>query len=229
METNTSPTTTNAAPNTGTALDPREAITAAMSLAVDTIDAASSDTTNQAAPTPCDDFNVGQLLFHLLAVGDRIAAMGEGLPAASVADSVAPEDGTTPVQHWGAALERSLAGWPQRPLDSTVEVPWGSLTAEQAAGVYTSEVLVHCWDLAVAIGASFDADSDVIAVAHSALLEQLPVDGRAEMWAASKAQLPAGFPWSDPFGEAVTISEGASPLDALVALSGRTPGWQPGV
>jgi hypothetical protein len=89
--------------------------------------------------------------------------------------------------------------------------------------VYASEITVHTWDLSQATGRPPRWDDDVLAFADAALRAQLPVADRTEMWAAARAALPPGIPFEEPFGPAVDVPADASPIDRLVAWTGRRP------
>ena len=81
------------------------------------------------------------------------------------------------------------------------------------------------WDLATASGTTIEVNDAVIATSQEALEREVPVEGRAELWARSRADLPEDFPWSDPFGAVPPLSGEISALDRLVATSGRDPRW----
>src|SRR4051794_18555018 len=106
--------------------DPRPLFARAVITAVDCVSGVRPDQLQR--PTPCTDYDVRHLLGHLVAVLDRVAAVGRGAHPFSVpivAEGI-PDDG------WPAALSaaagRMAVGWyddavPDRPL----RLPFGTL------------------------------------------------------------------------------------------------------
>ena len=113
--------------------------------------------------------------------------------------------------------------WPDEGLSDDRQVPWGAFTGEQVLAVYTSELTVHTWDLARATGQQPDWDQDVVQTSWDAMQFQLPMADRTPMWDQARQYLPEGVPWTDPFANAVEISEDAPLIDRLAAWNGRTP------
>ncbi len=203
---------------------PIPALLRALDLATPLIAAAQA--ADPALPTPCAAMPLGELLPHVLAVGERIVAMGQGLPASSTPDHVVAPDGDY-ASAWTSAGQRAAAAWAGLALDGPVTVPWRDTTVAEAAAIYASEVVVHAWDLARSIGANVAADDALVAVATAAMDHEVPAEGRTELFDAFFAQFPEGAEWSHPFQAAVHTAPGASPLDRLVALTGRDPAWRP--
>lgn len=206
----------------GTTVDPREAMYAAFRAAGPVI--AAAEGAEAGLPTPCSEFTVGDLLAHLNSVGLRIAAMGHGGPAASVPDTTIEPNGRY-AEAWSRHDADVTSTWAHLAPDDEVVTPWRALTVTEAAGIYTTEVVVHSWDLAVSIGVPFSVDAGVAEVGIAALATELPPEARADIYAAVQAQLPPDFSWVDPYGAAVPARSSDSPLDRLVAISGRSPGW----
>lgn len=75
---------------------------------------------------------------------------------------------------------------------------------------YTSDIWLHTWDLAKALGVEPDLDPQRCAAALAAMepMEQLLRD-------------------SGQYGPAVPVAEDASAQDRLMAFIGRDPAWQP--
>lgn len=221
----TNPTSTKT-PSTETSVDDtRTALFAAFEAAAPVLEAA--EHADPTLPTPCPDYTVGDLLAHLNSVGNRIAAMGHGRPANEVPDTPAPADGRY-ADAWGPHRADVEATWAPLPADAEIVVPWRTMTVLEAASIYAAEVVVHTWDIAVATGTPFTVDDAVAEVCIAALATELPPEARSDIYDEVKQQLPDDFPWSDPFGAAVETPEGASTLDRLVAISGRSPGWPHG-
>ena len=185
---------------------------------------AASSATAATAATPCTEFTVAQLRAHLLGVGLRIAAMGRGEPDLSVPNTVEAADGDYQ-SAFAAARASARESWSALEATTGMVAPWRELSAADAAGIYAAELIVHAWDLATASGTTIEVNDAVIATSQEALEREVPVEGRAELWARSRADLPEDFPWSDPFGAVPPLSGEISALDRLVATSGRDPRW----
>jgi uncharacterized protein (TIGR03086 family) len=91
-------------------------------------------------------------------------------------------------------------------LDRAWEMPFGTLPGQMMAGIAFMEHLTHAWDVAKATGQSTD----------------LPVDLVAECMAVVT---PIGPMLRPPgvCGPAVSIPNGASEQDKLIAFMGRHP------
>jgi len=165
------------------------------------------------APTPCTGTSVAAMLDHLhgLAVGMRMAAektTADGAPRASAADL--PAD-------WREAIPRELdalvgawrepAAWEGMTRAGGVELP-----AAVMGVVATNEVLVHGWDLAVAIGRPYAVDD----AAARRCLEHA-------VWFA--AEIPDGR--NAIYGPVVPVAGDARVFDQLLGLTGRNPSWAP--
>jgi uncharacterized protein (TIGR03086 family) len=132
-------------------------------------------------PTPCTDFDVRSLLGHIVAVLDRVAAVGRGEDATQlpiVVEGIA-DDGWLAAYDAGVAQVR--AAWSDDGLlDREVRLPWATLPGSMVVSIYAQELTVHGWDLAVAIGASVDWAPEVgeamLPLAHTIL----PAEPRGE-------------------------------------------------
>ncbi|MFE2828105.1 TIGR03086 family metal-binding protein [Streptomyces sp. NPDC059271] len=153
-------------------------------------------------PTPCADFDVHRLSEHLLGtlVAGLHAAAKEPLPAG------APGPLTeAPWVVFPPLVGRLADAWAE-PAAWKGDTPFfGSTRPAALAGTITiMELTVHGWDLAVATGGTFTADDDVIATA-TAVAERIAEGARA----------------SGAFGPAAEPAPDATPLERLLALTGR--------
>jgi uncharacterized protein (TIGR03086 family) len=163
------------------------------------------------APTPCTGTSVAALLDHLhgLSVGMRLAAQktpDDAAPRASAADL--PAD-------WRVRIPRELdalvAAWREPAAwEGTTRAGGAELPAEVMGVVALNEVLVHGWDLAVAIGQPYAVDD---AAAQRCLDHAL--------WFA--AAVPEGR--DAIYGPVVAVPDDAPVLDRLLGLTGRDPAW----
>ncbi|MEU0373017.1 TIGR03086 family metal-binding protein [Streptomyces sp. NPDC006283] len=131
--------------------------------------------------TPCTEYDVRQLISHVVGVTRRFAVIGEGGDGMAVpthSDGVADEE-------WSAAFEESLrratAAWADdAKLAGEYTVPWGRVPGAAAVGGYVMETLAHTWDLSRALGHPVPLDEElalaVLPLAHQAL----PADRRGE-------------------------------------------------
>lgn len=149
-------------------------------------------------PTPCTDFSVRGVLEHMVAGATQFAA------AFRREDAVAP-DLADPLAGFGPALTE-LAGAITSPgaLDGTMASPFGEVPAETFARFVVLDGLVHGWDLATATGQAYDPDPALVAEVAAFAADALPPlrDGVS-------------------FGPKAPAPDGASPIEALAAFTGR--------
>jgi uncharacterized protein (TIGR03086 family) len=160
-------------------------------------------------PTPCDDYDVARLLQHLLGVLRHLTVVGRGdEPDRATTGGVdVADDGW--LEAWSAGAEELRAAWrDDATLTRTVTLPWAEMSGAGTLVAYTMEITVHTWDLARATGQPVVWDDLVVAVAYGAVQEHLPATPRG------------GFV---PFGEVRETGPDASPIDRLIAWSGRQP------
>ncbi|MDA8372398.1 MAG: TIGR03086 family metal-binding protein [Nocardiopsaceae bacterium] len=160
--------------------------------------------TQWADPTPCTDWDVHDLVNHLvgeqlwspyLLAGGRIEDAGDRYEGDVLGDE--------PVATWEVASRESRAAW--LAPDSTervVHLSFGDAPGSLYLWQMTFDLGVHAWDLARAIG----ADEKLDPVLVDALLDWL--DGQ-----------PAGE--SLLFDPPVPVAEGTDPQTRLLALTGR--------
>ncbi|MEU7697594.1 TIGR03086 family metal-binding protein [Streptomyces sp. NPDC015492] len=167
-----------------------------------------------AAPTPCPDYTVRNVLGHLagLAVAFRDAAVKD---LGATTDT--PPDGAVPAlpADWREALPRALdelaaawrdpAAWTGMTRAGGIDLPGGI-----AAAVAVDELVIHGWDLARATGQGYAPDETALRASHAFLLAAAEEDDRG-----------GGI-----FGAVVPVPDGAPLLDRAVGLSGRDPGWR---
>jgi uncharacterized protein (TIGR03086 family) len=163
-------------------------------------------------PTPCADWNVRQLVNHLVG-GNRLftrVLSGEPLPPLEQLGRRAGEDqlGDDPAAAWHGSVGELLDAF-RGPgvLERTHTVPAGTLPGPAVLHLRIVETLVHGWDLARATGQQppFPAELVEPELAFSTdLLGRLP-EGR------------------QPFGPSRPAADDAPAIDRLAALLGRSP------
>ncbi len=165
-------------------------------------------------PTPCTAFDVEQLRDHVLGWLTNFAA-GFADPNGQAPRSdndgyhgpAEAADAAAQVDLAAARLDQAIrAGAAARLLRLGV----AAMPGELALGMILWEYQVHGWDLARATGQEWS----VPAAATEASLTFAPTMLGPDYQGEGK-----------PFANPVVVPDGASPLDRLVALSGRDPNW----
>lgn len=159
-------------------------------------------------PTPCADWDVRALLNHVVAellwmppllAGQTIAEVGDRFDG-DVLGAGPKEVAST------AAAGAIVAAAEPGALERTVHLSFGDVPGVEYLGQVTSDVVIHTWDLARAVGGDEHLDDELVAEVAAFILPQ--VDG----WRA------AGV-----FGPAVDVPAGADAQSRLLAQTGRTP------
>jgi uncharacterized protein (TIGR03086 family) len=151
------------------------------------------------AATPCEEYDVTQLVAHVTVIAERV----------TIALDPTPADAS---RSWDQAYRRL------RPLldqaadagtDRIVELPFGRMPIDAALGVFVGEFVTHSWDLAVSIGRTNLLDDSLGAQALAMVTARIPSEPRTPT----------------PFGEVVPVSDDAPIYDRLAGWMGRDPAW----
>lgn len=163
-----------------------------------------------AAPTPCPEWDVYDLVNHVV--------MGNCLFAGILRDETALAPGALNpkagdllrddplLAYQQAAQDLHVAAMLPGTLERVVKVPVGVVPGIAAVHLRTVEGLVHGWDLAQATGQLLLVPDDV-------------VERELEFAHGKLADVP---PERSPFAPPQPVPDHASPLDRLVALLGRS-------
>jgi uncharacterized protein (TIGR03086 family) len=179
-------------------------------------------------PTPCDEFDVERLLGHLTMALQRTAAAGRGEAPDTWPTGPTPCPDGDWAALWSATADEAREGWADASkLERPTTLPWGTFPGAKALGVYTSEVVVHGWDLARATGQTPDFDDATVDGGFAAFRPQMPAEGRQQVLDGIAAMFPEGVEVDLPFALAKPVASDAPLLDQLVAWAGRDPAWQP--
>jgi uncharacterized protein (TIGR03086 family) len=188
---------------------------------------ASVDVINTVTPkdlhraTPCDGWDLAQLLVHMTVQhhGFAAAARGDGAdPArwdtATVADAVVAD----PAGAYAAAATDVLDAFADDGvLDASFALPEFGLGAafpgSQAIGFHFVDYVVHGWDVARAIDKPFTLPADVISAVLPLVFAVPDGDFRNAPGSA--------------FALAIEAGEGSSDLDRVLLHLGRSPAWAP--
>jgi uncharacterized protein (TIGR03086 family) len=157
-------------------------------------------------PTPCSEFTVHDVLNHMIVLGGTFSYMFRGEEPPHLTPP--PVYGWVPKQEFCEVMDDLLdavrsPGAMERPIAS----PVGEVPGDTFARFVAVDGLLHGWDLATATGTTFEIPDDVVAeVERFASTAITPEMRDAGMFAAPTAAPPD-----------------ATPLERLVAFSGRTP------
>jgi len=164
--------------------------------------------------TPCD-IPVGALLDHIQSFAAAFTAAARKDQSGPTGPPPAPDasnlgaDWRTAIPH---ALEELTAAWDEPDAWTGMTRIGGLDMPGEAVGVVAlDEVVMHSWDLARATGRPYDPDPQIL----EALTGFLTHMAEPEMVSAR-----VGL-----FGPVVAVPPDARPLDRVVALAGRDPGW----
>lgn len=171
------------------------------------VDAVTEDQLDK--PTACESYDVAALRAHILSWLTTFAAgfADDQGRAPNADDFDLSDDPGGQVRAAAAQLDAAVRGGAAgRPL-------WlgeASMPGEMALSMILWEYVVHGWDLARATGRPWEppeaAASAALAFAPGMLTPDYQGEGKA-------------------FGPSVQVPADAAPLDRLVGLSGRDPGW----
>ena len=155
-------------------------------------------------PSPCTEWDARGVVEHVIGFHEVLILKPLGVRVERPRDD--------PAARWqvtAEALASVLAG--EGALDASVEVPGGRATElRQLVPTLTTDVLVHTWDLARAVGAPDVLDPELCEIAYAR---------------ASKNR--DALRGSSMFGDEVKVPDDAPLQDRMLGLFGRDPGWRP--
>lgn len=159
-------------------------------------------TTGQlAGPTPCVDWDVQQLMDHMVGGTDYLlTALAGEVPPALAGRCV--EDYTRGLEQLSIGLRDP--GSLDRLCMSPLGFEWP--VTQAVAGTFM-DALIHTWDLATATGQDASLDPELVEACIAMFLPDMPERGRA-----------GGL-----VGPAVVLPDDASAQDRLLAAMGRRP------
>lgn len=150
-------------------------------------------------PTPCEGFDVRELLGHLA----WTAAMFEALARR---EQPPPQDADhAPFADRAGAM---LAAW-SAPGVTEGTSPTLGMPMALVRQLVLGDMAIHGWDLARATGQDYAVDAET-GEAVAAFVEGMAPQGRR----------------MGVFGEEVPVAEDASPFERALGLSGRDPAWK---
>ena len=159
------------------------------------------------ARTPCDNWNVHELIEHMVQGGQMIAGALQGQAPPTPAPDYLAEG---PAKGWADAYAAMTAAATPEVLAATHRMPFGEVPGEVALSVVAADALTHAWDLAKATDQPIQVDDELAEWARATWQVVIPDGARA-------ADGSAGFK------PAVAVADGASELDKLIGFTGRQP------
>jgi uncharacterized protein (TIGR03086 family) len=158
--------------------------------------------------TPDTDWDVRRLVRHVIAGQAMVPAVLAG--AEHPADRPVPVDGADLVEQWAAASAAAVAALTDVPsVDLQVELPDGKASVEEFGWRLATDLTVHAWDLARAIGAP----------------DEFPNDLLAHVLDRSKESAARWFP-PERYAPSIPVPGCTDDLTELLALTGRNRWWR---
>jgi uncharacterized protein (TIGR03086 family) len=160
------------------------------------------------SPTPCANWNVRALINHFVGGGHMFAAAFRGEevhidPEAPMPDLV----GDDPVAAYdGAITDFCAAVDTPGAMDKVINLPVGQMPAPIVLEMLKFDLLVHCWDIARATGQNFEPPAELAEQGLQTAAMVISPEARD----------------GDTFAAEVTPPSSASPIEKLVAFTGRS-------
>lgn len=158
------------------------------------------------APTPCTEWNVRDLVNHLVGTNLVLVAMFEESPMPERGADRLGDDPAGAYRRSAAALQAAAA----RPgvLERSQRTPLGTATGAERLQWRIADLLTHSWDLIQATSVAAELPDDLIEQALAFVQAQLPSQPRAGRF-------------SDP----QPIGDDATAISRLAAFTGRQVPW----
>lgn len=155
--------------------------------------------------TPCDNWNVGQLIDHLVGAQLWATATMQGEPMTDTGEGSSNGDYQAAFNQ--AATDAVDAFSADGALDRMVNAGFGDMPAPALLGMAATDTFAHTWDLAKATGQSTDLAPDLA----------------AQLLAGAQQAIPDSFRTDDGsmFKPATEAPADASNADRLAAFLGR--------
>ena len=160
-------------------------------------------------PTPCQDWDLHELVHHVLGTTTGLAKIGRKEDLGTN-----PWAGPEVTDDWNIVLadrfEVLAAAWSEDDAWAGSVQLGSEMPASAIGDMAYAEILLHGWDLARALGAELSATPEMAAALRRTVAETAEL-GR-EM---------------DAYGPEVAVADDASDLDHALAAAGRDPNWAP--
>jgi uncharacterized protein (TIGR03086 family) len=155
------------------------------------------------APSPCAEWDARGVVEHVIGFQDVLLLSQLGVEAQRPRDD--------PQARWRATEEAIFAALGANgTLDKVVDVPgMGQSPVSRLLPTLTTDVLIHTWDLARAVGADVKLDPELCRLAYE---RAVPFDDVLRS--------------SGMFGPKVDVADDADLQTKLIAFFGRDPNWR---
>ena len=168
-------------------------------------------------PTPCSEWDLGQLLAHMTGQNHGFAAAARGERNDAAFFGPRPIDDDPAGLHAASAVDLAAAfaeeGMERRELWLPEIRDGGPFPAQTAVGFHLVDSVAHAWDVARSIDVPVSFDDEVL---DAALIISLAIpDGPVRRQPGSAFAPGIGVGWEAPT------------LERLLGLLGRSPGWKP--
>jgi len=139
-------------------------------------------------PTPCTDWNVKQLVNHMVSGARNVTFIMEGQGPQNIGDAL----GDDPLASFDEAVKSAVAAAnAPNAMSRTVKTRRGELPAGEYLLGQVQEMLVHGWDLAKAIGADTKLDPELMEVCYArALRNREGLRTGSTAWGPAEADVP---------------------------------------
>jgi uncharacterized protein (TIGR03086 family) len=155
-------------------------------------------------PTPCDEWNVHELIEHMLQGGHMVAGALQDQPPPDDAPDVLADG---PAAGWAGTRDAMVAAATPEALGTKHQTPFGEVPGEMVLSVIASDFLLHGWDLAQATDQSIDVSDELAEFALGTWQAVVPAEGRD----------------GNGFADAVPVADDAPALDKVIGYTGRQP------
>jgi uncharacterized protein (TIGR03086 family) len=164
------------------------------------------------APTPCSEWNVRQLVNHLVYEDRWTKPLMEGKTIAEVGDAFEGDLlGDAPTEMAQAAAEEAIDSVEERwPRGGKVHLSYGEENLSEYIGQLLADHLIHGWDLAAATGQDRTLDPELVEAVATWFRQR----ERIYRSIGSIADRPE------------SVADGTPQADLLIAF-GRDPDWRP--
>lgn len=162
------------------------------------------------SPTPCDEWNLRDLVQHMV---NEMAWVPDMLAGKTIDEIGDAHDGdllgSDPVSAWRQVLEAAQAAVDKASLTDTVHLSYGDFAANYYIREAGSDMLIHGWDVGQALYCDLVFNRKAAQAVYDFIKPR-----------------EAEFKGSGLFGEVVPTNAGDSLQTKLLALYGRQENWQ---
>jgi uncharacterized protein (TIGR03086 family) len=159
--------------------------------------------TDWAAPTPDDEWNVRDLVRHVIIEQQWVPYLLDGGTIGTAQFSIAPL-GDDLAEEWHLYSLAATTAWSDADPDSMVTLSYDTVHVADYLREQVSDVTIHAWDLARAVGAPEDLDQELVEAVWTVFEPQ-------------KETLAASGLYASP----VPLTDDATLQSRLLALTGR--------